>query len=204
MKRSPLLHDRVFAGDFAEEYARKHRRIAEKFGREMAEKLALCGFREGRILDAGCGAGATAIVLARTLPQSEVVGIDLSDPLLELAIQAAQDAGVIERVTFERADVQQMPYDDDSFDAIINLQMLHIVADPIPMLDEQWLPVNRGMNSWTRSRSTMAERRARKKRFGSSRPASSVRVRWMGKARSPTWSTKNSSGGTCPPPLARK
>lgn len=103
MKRTPLIHDRVFSGDFAEEYARKHRRIAEKFGREMAEKLTLRGFREGRILDAGCGFGATAIVLARTLPQSEVVGIDLSDPLLELAIQAAQDAGVSERVIFERA-----------------------------------------------------------------------------------------------------
>ena len=136
MKQSPLVHERVFAGDFAEEYAGKHQKIAKKFGREMAEKLALRGFREGRILDAGCGFGATAIVLAQSLPRSEVVGIDLSDPLLEFAIQAAQDTGVGERVSFERADVQEIPYEDDSFDALINLQMLHIVEDPIAMLDE--------------------------------------------------------------------
>jgi ubiquinone/menaquinone biosynthesis C-methylase UbiE len=136
MKRSPLVHERVFAGDFAAEYARKHRKIAEKFGREVAEKLTLRGFEGGRILDVGCGFGATAIVLAQALPRSEIVGIDLSDPLLELAIWAAQDAGLGERVTFEKADVQQIPCGDDSFDAVVNFQMLHIVEDPIAMLDE--------------------------------------------------------------------
>ena len=136
MKQSPLVHARVFAGDFAEDYARKHQKIAEKFGREMAEKLETRGFTSKRILDVGCGFGATAIVLAQTLPQSEVVGIDLSEPLLELAFQKAQDASLGERVTFERADVQEIPYEDDSFDALINVQMLHIVADPIAMLDE--------------------------------------------------------------------
>jgi ubiquinone/menaquinone biosynthesis C-methylase UbiE len=136
MKRSPLVHERVFAGDFAEEYARKHQNIAEKFGREVTEKLALRGFDGGRILDAGCGFGATTIVLAQALPRSEIMGIDLSDPLLELAIQAAQAADLGGRIAFEKADVQKIPYDDDSFDVVINLQMLHIVEDPVPMLDE--------------------------------------------------------------------
>jgi ubiquinone/menaquinone biosynthesis C-methylase UbiE len=136
MKRAPLVHERVFAGDFAEEYARKHRNIAEKFGREAAEKLRLRGFQAGRILDAGCGFGTTAIVLAQAFPESEVVGIDLSEPLLELAIQTAQSDGLGERVTFEKADVQQIPYDDNTFDAAINLQMLHIVEKPMAMLNE--------------------------------------------------------------------
>lgn len=101
MKRSPLVHERVFAGDFAEEYAQKHQKIAEKFGREVAEKLTRRGFKGERILDVGCGFGATAIVLAKALPRSEVVGIDLSEPLLELAIQAAQTAGLGGRIAFE-------------------------------------------------------------------------------------------------------
>jgi ubiquinone/menaquinone biosynthesis C-methylase UbiE len=136
MKQSPLIHDRVFSGDFAEEYARKHRKIAERFGHKFAETLAVRGFETGRILDVGCGFGATAIVLAQRVPRSEVVGIDLSEPLLDLATQAAQSNGMGERVTFEKADVQEIPYDDNSFAAVLNLQMLHIVEDPIAMLDE--------------------------------------------------------------------
>jgi ubiquinone/menaquinone biosynthesis C-methylase UbiE len=136
MKRSRLVHERVFAGGFAEEYARKHQKIAEKFGREITKKLTQRGFQGDRILDAGCGFGATALVLAQAFPQSEVVGIDLSEPLLELASRAAQAAGLGERVTFEKADVQQIPYGDDSFDTVINLQMLHIVEDPLATLNE--------------------------------------------------------------------
>jgi ubiquinone/menaquinone biosynthesis C-methylase UbiE len=136
MKQSPLVHERVFAGEFADDYARKHRKIAERFGHEIVAKLTLHGFKEGRILDAGCGFGATAVVLAQAFPESEVVGIDLSDPLLELALQTAQATDLQERVSFERADVQEIPYDDDSFGAVINLQMLHIVEDPVAMLDE--------------------------------------------------------------------
>jgi len=136
MKRSPLVHERVFSSDFADEYARKHRKIAEKFGRQVAGKLTLRGFKDGHVLDVGCGFGATAIVVAQAFPQSTVVGIDLSDALLDLAIQETQAAGLDHRVTFKTADVQEIPYDDDSFDALINLQMLHIVEDPVAMLDE--------------------------------------------------------------------
>lgn len=136
MKRSPLVHERVFAVGFADEYAQKHRKIAEKFGREIAQKLAQRGSRAGRILDVGCGFGTAGIVLARALPHSEVVGIDLSDPLLALARQAARDAGLEGRVSFEKADVEQIPYADQSFDAVVNVQMLHIVEDPVAMLNE--------------------------------------------------------------------
>jgi ubiquinone/menaquinone biosynthesis C-methylase UbiE len=136
MKRSALVHDRVFAGEFAADYARKHGKIAEKFGREIAAALAARGFGAGRILDAGCGFGTTAIVLAQALPDSEVVGIDLSDPLLDLARRAARDAGLEGRVSFENADVTQIPYGEGAFDAVVNVQMLHIVEDPVAMLNE--------------------------------------------------------------------
>ena len=56
--------------------------------------------------------------------------------LLALANQMARDNGMGERVTFEKADVQEIPYEDNSFDALTNLQMLHIVEKPIAMLDE--------------------------------------------------------------------
>ena len=137
MKRSPVTHGRVFSDEaFAERYAQQHWKMAERFGQEVARKLSERGYEGGRILDAGCGFGATNLVLANRFPASEVVGIDLSEPLLRLARQAAEAADLGQRVQFEKADVQQIPYEDDLFDAVINVNMVHLVEDPIRMLDE--------------------------------------------------------------------
>ncbi len=137
MKRSPLRCGRVFDDeDFAEKYATRHRGMAEKFGQEYTEKLSSRGFQKGRILDAGCGFGGTDIILAQKFPDSEVVGIDLSEPLLRRANQDAKSANLDHRVKFEKADVQQIPYIDYSFDVVLNLNMVHLVEDPVRMLDE--------------------------------------------------------------------
>ena len=137
MKRSPLTHGRVFDGEaFAERYAERHQKMAEGFGHECAEKLVSRGFYEGRIIDVGCGFGAMNIVLARRFIDSEIVGIDLSDPLLRLANQYAQAAGLGDRVRFEKADVHQIPYDDAAFDVAISTNMVHLVDDPVQMLNE--------------------------------------------------------------------
>jgi ubiquinone/menaquinone biosynthesis C-methylase UbiE len=137
MKRSPLTHGRVFDDEtFAERYAERHQKMVERFGHEYAERLVSRGFDRGRIIDVGCGFGGMNIVLARKFADSEIVGIDLSDPLLQLANRSAQTAGLGARVRFEKADVHQIPYDDDSFDAAISTNMVHLVDNPVQMLNE--------------------------------------------------------------------
>lgn len=137
MKRSPLTHGRIFDDEaFAQRYAERHRKMVEGFGREYADKLVSRGFHNGRIIDVGCGFGAMNIVLAHRFADSEIVGIDLSDPLLQLANQSAQAAGLDHRVKFEKADVHQIPYDDDSFDVVINTNMVHLVDNAVQMLNE--------------------------------------------------------------------
>ena len=137
MKRSSLIHEIIFNDeDFAQKYARHHQKMTEKFGHEYAQKLKSRGLQKGRVIDVGCGAGGTAIVLAKMFPDCEVVGIDLSEPLLKIAEGSNQAAQLGERVKFEKADVQQIPYPDNSFDVAINLNMVHLVEDPISMLNE--------------------------------------------------------------------
>lgn len=137
MKRSQIEHEGIFNDEaFAEKYARGHKKMAEKLGQEYAQKLTARGFQRGRIIDLGCGFGGTNLVLAQRFVDSEVVGIDLSDPLLRMANQAAEAANLGERVRFEKGDVQQIPYEDDTFDVAINANMVHLVEDPIRMLNE--------------------------------------------------------------------
>ena len=137
MKRAALPHDRIFRDEaYAETYAQKHQGMAEGFGREYVKKLSARGFQQGRILDAGCGSGASNIVLAGRFPQAEVVGIDLSDPLLRLARDSAAKTTYRDRLSFKKADVHEIPYEDDSFDVVINTNMVHTVKHPLRMLGE--------------------------------------------------------------------
>lgn len=137
MKRELLTHERVFSSEeYAQSYAQQHWKMAEKFGHEYAGKLSAQGFQRGKIIDVGCGFGATNLVLAERFVESEIVGIDLSEPLLELAREAAADANLGGRIRFEIADVHQIPYPEDTFDVVLNINMVHLVEDPVSMLNE--------------------------------------------------------------------
>jgi ubiquinone/menaquinone biosynthesis C-methylase UbiE len=137
MKREPLSHERVFSDEvYAEDYARGHWRMAEKFGLEYTKKLNTQGFEGGRILDVGCGFGATNLVLAKEFVSSEITGIDLSEPLLEVARAKANESNFGSRVRFEKADVHEIPFEDNSFEVVLNVNMVHLVEHPIQMLNE--------------------------------------------------------------------
>jgi len=137
LKRKPVSHERVFSSkDYAENYAKQHWKMAEKFGQDYGQKLAAQKFSGGKIIDVGCGFGATNLALAQRFPDSDILGIDLSEPLLDIAVEAAKEANLSGRVRFEPADVQQIPYPENTFDVAININMLHLVDDPIRMLNE--------------------------------------------------------------------
>ncbi len=53
-----------------------------------------------RMLDVGCGAGWSSIALARAYPSATVLGVDIDQPSVDLAVANARDAGVDERVRF--------------------------------------------------------------------------------------------------------
>ena len=137
MQRRPLIHPRVFDDpEFAAGYARREGDRSGRLGRKAAQMLRRNGFAGGRILDAGCGPGTFALELARAFPEAEVVGVDLSAPLVEMARAGAETAGLSGRLRFEVADVERLPFPEDAFDAVTSLNMLHIVEDPVAALDE--------------------------------------------------------------------
>jgi len=137
LKRSAAKHAPVFDDEeFVARYASKHIGMARRFAKEYARKLREKGFSSGRILDAGCGFGETLIRLATKFPQAECMGIDLSEPLLEIAGRNCDKAGAAARVEFKKADVQEIPFPDNHFDVLLNINMAHLVTDPIKMFNE--------------------------------------------------------------------
>lgn len=137
MKRADLFHPRVFTNqEWAEGYYKRNAKNIRRVGKRFFRLLDASGFKTGRILDAGCGFGAVAVEIAKGFSDVEIIGIDLGDPLLELARSLALDAGVADRITFLKGDVLDLDFDADAFDVVVNTFMVHVVADPVTMVNE--------------------------------------------------------------------
>lgn len=84
----------------------------------MADRLL--GGSPRRVLDIATGTGDVAIELARRYPAAEVYGVDLSAGMLAEARRKAEklEAGLRDRLTFEKGDSLNLTYDTDSFDMV--------------------------------------------------------------------------------------
>jgi demethylmenaquinone methyltransferase/2-methoxy-6-polyprenyl-1,4-benzoquinol methylase len=91
-----------------------------------------------RGLDAGCGIGLQTLLLAEEVgPTGHVTGVDICPELLSYAERAQAASSLSERTAFQRGDLNQLPFDDDSFDWVWSCDC---VAYPVGIL----LPVLQG------------------------------------------------------------
>jgi SAM-dependent methyltransferase len=87
------------------------------------------------VLDVACGTGNFSRDFARSVgPNGLVVGIDVSETMLARAVAATHSAG-LEQVAYVRGDAQELPFRDQSFDAVCCFAAFHLFADPMRALD---------------------------------------------------------------------
>ena len=104
-----------------------------RWRRELVRHLARLQPR--RILDVATGTAAVAIALARAT-DGDVVGIDISEPMLERGRKLVYDAGLDQRIRLQHGRAEALPFPDASFDAVSFTYLLRYVADPSATLIE--------------------------------------------------------------------
>jgi ubiquinone/menaquinone biosynthesis C-methylase UbiE len=98
--------------------------------------LAMAALRPGeRVLDVACGTGLVTFRAASEVGAGQVVGTDISGEMVQAATSVGRKSG-LDRVRFERADAEDLPFDDGEFDVALCGLGLMYVPDPTSALRE--------------------------------------------------------------------
>jgi ubiquinone/menaquinone biosynthesis C-methylase UbiE len=114
----------------------------DRFGAATVARLPLAAGHT--ILDVCCGAGASAIPAAHVAgPAGRVLGIDVAEPLLELARARAAREGLA-NIGFRYGDATRTALADGSFDAVICVFGVFFAPDMAGFVAEMWRLVRPG------------------------------------------------------------
>lgn len=113
----------------AEDYAR-HSSAQQSWARELIKKLNLRG--DETVLDIGCGDGKVTAELVALLPDGEILGIDNSAAMLDLARYNFPWSSY-PNLSFQERDARELVCEQE-FDLIFSNAALHWVQDHLPVL----------------------------------------------------------------------
>ena len=102
--------------------------FGEPFRRQVLDEAHLKAGES--VLDCGCGTGTLAVAAKRLVgAEGEVIGIDLSADQLAIATKKARKENL--DIKFHQGSIDELPFPDESFDAIFSTLMIHHVPSNV-------------------------------------------------------------------------
>jgi phosphatidylethanolamine/phosphatidyl-N-methylethanolamine N-methyltransferase len=98
-----------------------------------ATSAAINRLGSARVLDVGIGTGLELPMFGRDI---KVTGIDLCEPMLDIARKRVQRLGLTNVEALTVMDAMNLDFPDSSFDAVVGPYVLTVVPDPARTLDE--------------------------------------------------------------------
>jgi len=87
----------------------------------------------GRVLDVGCGNGWATRLMAQQASAGRVVGIDISDAMVELARESST---AFHNVEFREASAEKLPFGEEEFMHVFSMESLYYYSDILRALKE--------------------------------------------------------------------
>jgi ubiquinone/menaquinone biosynthesis C-methylase UbiE len=111
---------------------------------DLHERMIKSVPHAGQVLDVGSGGGQHAVQVVQERPDLRVVGIDIATTMVKRSRALAERAKVSDKVTFQLGDAQELPFADESFDAVYCAGPLKQVSDKPRVLRECYRVLRRG------------------------------------------------------------
>jgi len=86
------------------------------------------------LLDVGCGSGRASLPFARN--GVKVIGLDISEQMVLRAKRKSEKLGIKNHVDYVVGDSENLPFRQNSFDAVLAFGVLHHVPTPQKMLQQ--------------------------------------------------------------------
>jgi ubiquinone/menaquinone biosynthesis C-methylase UbiE len=112
--------------------AMDHLEVNQKFVNDLLawERLS------GEVLDLGTGPGQIPIEMCERTTRVQILAVDLSPTMLDLARGNIEVAEWTDRIQLDRIDAKQLPYENGRFACVMSNSIVHHIPTPSVMLAE--------------------------------------------------------------------
>ena len=103
-------------------------------------------FSTKKVLEVGCGRGGGASYIAKYFNPKHMMGLDFSEENIKLS----EEFSNLPNLSFQRGDAENLPFDNDTFDIIINVESSHCYYSMDKFVSEVARVLKpQGIFSWT-------------------------------------------------------
>ena len=111
--------------------------VFDRFAQGMRDKgwnnvdtIIAAGVRAGDVLEIGPGPGYVGLEWLKACPEGRLTALEISPEMIAMATKNAAGYGFSSRVLYAEGNALEMPFADDSFDAVFSNGSLHEWEDP--------------------------------------------------------------------------
>ena len=106
-------------------------------GHLYKDEIIKFGISDGNALEIGPGPGYLGLEWLKKTNGTTLIGLDISPDMIKIAEKNAADYGFLnDRVTYQVNDARELPFEDDTFDAVFTNASLHEWETPESTLNE--------------------------------------------------------------------
>src|SRR4030042_6728625 len=119
--------------------------VGSNLGLGCGNPVAIASLKEGEVVvDLGSGVGFDAFLASPKVGKTgKVIGVDMTDEMLQKARENA-DKGKYTNVEFRKGDIEDLPIDDNSVDAIISNCVINLAPDKEKVFKETYRVLKTG------------------------------------------------------------
>lgn len=123
-------------GELTVEMFDRFARIMRDKGWNNVDRFLKVGITKGNALEIGPGPGYVGLEWLKRSSGSALTGCEISRDMIKLAEKNAKEYGFGAKASYVEGNCMQMPFEDNSFDAVFSNGSLHEWEDPIRVFAE--------------------------------------------------------------------